>query len=151
MTEITLGAVIVCAIASIGMFEANAIQFGMDQLLEAPSAQLSAFIHWYFWSTHFGQQVVFCTIISTGITLLPFSSAGDDDIEAQMILLAWAGVLLVLWLGCVVSSHYLFHRAKGHMYLAKVEINPFKQMKKVLVFAWKNKYPLNRSAFTYCE
>ena len=24
-------------------------------------------------------------------------------------------------------------------------------MKKVLVFAWRNKYPQNRSAFTYCE
>ena len=37
------------------------------------------------------------------------------------------------------------------MYIAKVGMNPFKQMWKVLRFAWKNKYPLNRSSFTYCE
>ena len=30
-----------------GMFEANAVQFGIDQLVEASSDQLSAFIHWY--------------------------------------------------------------------------------------------------------
>ena len=35
-------------ITSIGIFAANAIQFGMDQLLEASSTQLSAFIHCYF-------------------------------------------------------------------------------------------------------
>ena len=29
------------------MFESNAIQFGMDQMLEASSEQLSSFIHWY--------------------------------------------------------------------------------------------------------
>ena len=33
---------------SLGLFEANAIQFGMDQLLESSSDQLSSFIHWYY-------------------------------------------------------------------------------------------------------
>ena len=42
------GLATICIIASIGLFEANAIQFGTDQLLEAPSTQLSAFVHWYF-------------------------------------------------------------------------------------------------------
>ena len=34
----------------IGLFEANAIQFGLDQLLEAHTLKLIAFIHWYYWS-----------------------------------------------------------------------------------------------------
>ena len=38
----------------IGLFEANAIQFGMDQLLEASSTQLSQFIYSYFWFIHIG-------------------------------------------------------------------------------------------------
>ena len=37
------------------------------------------------------------------------------------------------------------------MYIEKVGINPFKNIFKVLSFAWKHKYPVNRSAFTYCE
>ena len=40
----------VAMIASTGMFKANAIQFGMDQMLEASSSQLSTFIHWYYFS-----------------------------------------------------------------------------------------------------
>ena len=33
-----------------GLFQANAIQFGLDQLLEAPTPKLIAFIHWYYWA-----------------------------------------------------------------------------------------------------
>ena len=40
------------------MFESNAIQFGMDQMLEASSEQLSSFIHWYFWCAHIGPLVL---------------------------------------------------------------------------------------------
>ena len=45
--------------AGLGMFESNAIQFGMDQMLEASSEQLSSFIHWYFWCAHIGPLVLF--------------------------------------------------------------------------------------------
>ena len=37
------------------------------------------------------------------------------------------------------------------MYIAKAGVNPFRLTWKVLNFAWNNKYPLNCSAFTYCE
>ena len=45
---------LVIGIISVSMFEANAIQFGMDQMFEASSKQLSSFIHWYFWCAHIG-------------------------------------------------------------------------------------------------
>ena len=38
----------VVAILGIGLFEANAIQFGLDQLLEASTPKLISFIHWYY-------------------------------------------------------------------------------------------------------
>ena len=43
----------------LGLFEANAIQFGLDQLLEAPTPKLITFIHWYYWSQNVGKLVVF--------------------------------------------------------------------------------------------
>ena len=49
-------------VTNVGIYEANAIQFGMDQLLEATSNQLSAFIHWYFWNMHIGPIVVYMCI-----------------------------------------------------------------------------------------
>ena len=57
------GIFLVIAVATIGIFEANAVQFGMDQLMEASSTQLSSFIHWYYWSMHLGQQLSFFGLI----------------------------------------------------------------------------------------
>ena len=54
---------IVIRTAGLGMFESNAFQFGMDQMLEASSEQLSSFIHWYFWCAHVEPFVVFDLLI----------------------------------------------------------------------------------------
>ena len=40
------------------MFESTTIQFGTDQMIEASSAQLSVFTHWYYWSLHIGNFCV---------------------------------------------------------------------------------------------
>ena len=42
-----------------GLFEANAIQFGLDQLLEAPTQKLIAFIHWYYRSKNVANLVFY--------------------------------------------------------------------------------------------
>ena len=49
ITIIVLPSVVIVTIA-IALFESNAIQFGLDQLLEAPTPKLISFIHWYYWS-----------------------------------------------------------------------------------------------------
>ena len=48
--------IILCAVyvTGMGLFQANAIQFGLDQLLEAPTPKLIAFIHWYYWAQNVG-------------------------------------------------------------------------------------------------
>ena len=59
---------IISMLISLGLFEANAIQFGMDQLLESSSDQLSSFINWYHWSSHVGHFILFLiTITMVGI------------------------------------------------------------------------------------
>ena len=78
LNEVGLCVAIIFAVACIGIFDANAIQFGTDQLLEAPSAQLSAFVHWYFWCAHIGQHLVFCSIVIFANTFVAFSSENTD-------------------------------------------------------------------------
>ena len=39
-------------------YQANFIQFGLDQLLEAPSSSLALFIHWTVWAESLGALVV---------------------------------------------------------------------------------------------
>ena len=63
---IALSALIVC-LAGLGLFEANAIQFGMDQLLEASSDQLGNFIHWYYWSLNLGKLIAYSLSVSVAI------------------------------------------------------------------------------------
>ena len=56
--------ILACVMVSIGLFEANAIQFGMDQLLEASSTQLMQCIHpLHFWSTHLESLAVLSIVM----------------------------------------------------------------------------------------
>ena len=48
----------IIGIISLGMFEANAILFGLNLLLEAPAPKLT-FIHWYYWSQNVAGLVTF--------------------------------------------------------------------------------------------
>ena len=41
----------------LGLFEANAIQFGVDQLLFASNDDVSKFVKWYYWTTIFLQLI----------------------------------------------------------------------------------------------
>ena len=119
--------VAVGAITSIGVFEANAIQFGMDQLLEASSSQLSAFVHWYFWATNVGQPLVFvaAVIVTMSIGLI-FSAPDLDQMSVQQIpYITLSMVIVLLWMSFLAMSSLLFHRKKEQMYIAKVGIIHF--------------------------
>ena len=141
----------VIVVATIGIFEANAVQFGMDQMMEASSAQLSSFIHWYFWSMHLGQQLFFFGVIVLGITIHATKLHHGDHITDTLVMNTFLLVIVLVWMICVALGAFVLHNEKKFLYIAKTGINPFKQAWNVLSFAWKNKYPLNRSAFTYCE
>ena len=54
------GVALTIGILGLGLFESTAIQFGMDQMLEAPSKELASFIQWYYWSGNIGPLVILC-------------------------------------------------------------------------------------------
>ena len=43
----------------IGMYEANILQFRLDQLLEAPTPKLITFIHWCYWGQSVGHLIAY--------------------------------------------------------------------------------------------
>ena len=53
-----------------GLFDANALQFGLDQFLEATTQQLVAFIHWYYWFREIGQLLIFYVVFVGGMMSL---------------------------------------------------------------------------------
>ena len=137
-----------------GLFHANAIQFGLDQLLEAPTPKLTAFIHWYYWAQSVGGLALFYVYESGLVTIFSLSSAEHHDnsststiIEASLLSFSFTLLLLVnttiLIIFCISKKHF-YNETAGI-------INPFKNICKVLKYSWKHKVPERRSAFTYWE
>ena len=128
-------------VVGIGLFKANAIQFGLDQLLEAPTSKLIAFIHWYYWALSVGQLII-SSITGTG------SAVVDDKRKLQRL---FAGLLLVMLTIITSATLVLYCVSKKHFYIERAGLNPFKNIYKVLKYSWKHKVPEHRSAFTYWE
>ena len=148
---------LICLVG-LGLFEANAIQFGMDQMLEASSAQLSTFIHWYYWSLNLGKLIVM--YMTLGVFLyyskcsstihLSSAEALHDNITYGVFtisLLCMAAVQLTLGL----IGLCLLICTKKHLHIERPGHNPLKLVYKVFKYAWNHTCPENRSAFTYWE
>ena len=133
-------------IVGTGFFKANAIQFGLDQLLEAPTSKLIAFIHWYYWSLNIGAIMLF-TMKMIGLLLLIHYCITAHYTHYYLIILIAVFVILIF----TVITIILFCRMKKYFYILEAGFNPFKNIYKVLKYSWKHKVPERRSAFTYWE
>ena len=139
---------------SLGLFEANAIQFGMDQLLESSSDQLSSFIHWYYWSNYVGQFILFS--MSAGIVALNSSYISVTTKKfpwpiSDCMLARFLVCIALLQLILAVVGLFVLIRYKKRLNIEKPGHNPLVLIYKVLKYARKHTFPENRSAFTYWE
>ena len=140
-------------VIGLGLFEANAIQFGLDQLLEAPTSKLIVFIYWFYWTKSFGGLV-----LSSGVTAA-FALLNNEQFQNNTVNVAIHGQLpeVFVALAClaitVIQALVLIKLciSKKHLYIQKAGLSPFKNIHQVLSYAWKHKVPENRSAFTYWE
>ena len=133
---IVLGTIFVGIPLLLGLagFSANIIQFGIDQLHDAPMEDATLYIHWYVWTSYAG--------------LLPMRM-GFNIFGASFILFNACLILLpVPLLGITLC----IQRYKRHwFFIDSGSKNPYKLVYKVLKFAKDHTYPIRRSAFTYCE
>ena len=130
--------------AGLAGYQANIVQFGLDQLLEAPSRDLGLFIHWLMWTHTLGEFAIHVLF-----TLFPCHLGNDDPLYAPLtntlasLPLVYLVILIFLLL-FMCYNHSWFYSEPG-------QSNPYKVVYKVLNFARKHKHPLRRSAFTYCD
>ena len=108
----------------------NSLQFGIDQLIEASSSEITSYISWYAWNSMLAA--------TTGVI---FKSCLNRYISLTYFVLPLSCTLSILSDCCF--SHWLVKEP--------VTNNPLKLMYQVLKYAVKNKYPRLRSAFTYWE
>ena len=138
--------------AGLGMFESNAIQFGMDQMLEASSEQLSSFIHWYFWCAHIGPLVLFYIAMGTSLYFENCKFQMDHvhelfDTNLNFFVLIISSIETVIFIFAVV---YIYLSKQTHQNDQKLR-NSMKIICEVLKYSWKHKIPEQRSALTYWE
>ena len=128
------------AIYIIGLagYQANFIQLGLDQLFEAPSHYLSLFILYTIWMFNLGSVPM--TAILT--LLLCDRQISRAAVGIYVSIPFITSVLLIVLLTISWKKRHWFYVEPGHT-------NPYKTLFKVIKFAKKNKYPLQRSAFTY--
>ena len=119
-------------------YRANIIQFGLDQLLDAPSTSLALFIHWVIWAEYLGTLLV--QLFFTPVLCNMFGS--------QQTYFPFCGLVILLML--LFLSVILCFRRRW-FYVEPKQLNPYKMVAKVLNYARKHKYPLQRSAFTDCD
>ena len=116
-------------------FEISLLCLGADQLVEmsSNSDELSSYVWWRSWCVNLGVMV-------TTVTSCQFKGQGHYNTYATVVHLA---ILIVI----IITTF----KIKRWILRYNYSVNPLKLYYGVLRFAIKNKYPLNRSAFTYWE
>ena len=129
---LTISVVIILAFG-LGGFQAIVIQFGVDQLNDASTIEITSFVAWYTWTLKNSNSVAsFINIITC--------------IDSKYNLMG--PLVIVMCLTVVVNTNYLFN---NQLIKEPVTQNPFKLVYKVVRYAIKTKHPRQRSAFTYWE
>ena len=128
VSEITL---VILSLFSLGGLLVNIFQFGIDQLPDASSANIISFTHWSVWMWN----------ISIPIT----------DLYQKCICPNYTAVAKLLFPVCMTLALCLDYNFNHLLIKEPASKNPLKLIYRVMRYAWKNKYPRRRSAFTYCE
>ena len=110
-----------------------ALSLGADQLYEASSQQLSTYVWWYYWCLSLGWSFAAIAACWKNNSLI---------YNVSITSLHLFGVIIILLTGFVFKKYFIHHTPFR---------NPLKLIYNVLKFAWKNKYPVQRSALTYWE
>ena len=116
----------------LGTFIANIINFGLDQLHDASTNEItSSFIIWYVWTDY----------ASGFVAKLELNCVPKEYEILKMLVMS-------IHLSVALCSLLLFN----HLLVKEpVTQNPFKLVYNVISYAIKTKHPRYRSAFAYCE
>ena len=123
-----------------GIFEANVIQFGTEQLQFASSQELSSFVYWVLYINY--SLLAFILLLASSITAIVYK----NSIYFIFTCVFGYGVLIVI---IAVLSFCCF---KHHLVIDPAQHNnPIKLIWRVIRYALTHKQPVRRSAFTYGE
>ena len=117
-------------------FFTNVVQFGLEQMPDASSNAMTAYISWFTIATALGEGVK--AVVASKFS--PNCITQDGHVFKSII---GCTLLSVAMCSKFLFSHWLIDHRQNH--------HPLKTVYRVLKFAKQHKYPVNRSAFTYWE
>ena len=127
----------VCTVVGGVAFSINIMQFGLEQMPDSSSVGITAFISWFVIATIFGYWLQEIYIHLLCLWAYPKHACFLTQLCTKFALLSIAMCSMFLF------GHWLIDHRQNR--------NPFKTVYRVLKFAKQHKYPVNRSAFTFCE
>ena len=146
---------LIILISSVVAFNANIIQFGLDQLHDSQTEHLVLFIHWYVLLLYVGTE-----LIKTFISFTNFRSMCITHFQVNPNRATLVGIIIISNTFAVLCSFPLLlslcvASRKRHTWFNFLSDsgsrNPYKLVYKVISFSREHSYPIRRSAFTYCE
>ena len=113
---------VILYIVGLALFRANAIQFGLDQLLETPIPKLIAFIYWYYWAQKAGQLALFYVSSSsivtvTKVTMMSNSTIHDEILTytiTEFFIVATSIIFTAVFIRfCTTKKNFYIHRHRS--------------------------------------
>jgi peptide/histidine transporter 3/4 len=129
-------------------YQANFIQLGLDQLLEASSEYLGLFVHWAEWINN-AVAVVTIMVLSLVFTCNVFDQSHGIKLHFEAIFIFLFTGFGILCFFLMVTSLILSFYKSHWFYSEPGQRNPYRTVFKILNYVRTHKYPLQRSAFTY--
>ena len=124
----------------VGLLITNIFQFGLDQFLFQSSDKLQSYIYFIFGMIALS-DILTCSFFAILTKFVEYAILHWLIVATFLVL----SFLLVIFL---VSMCY----CKKYIHIEPPpQVNPVKHIYKVMKYAWVNKYPARRSAYTYTE
>ena len=130
------------------VFLANVLQFGTDQLRDAPTYCSVLFLYAYYWCDNFSNLLTLSTNIPGHEIVINHL---NDTIEFDKLKLCLYGAVIFTSIFLSVAVILILHKKKHWLFTEGIGGNPYRLTWGVMKFALQHKKPLRRSAFTYCE
>lgn len=127
-------ALILMTIGTAG-FLANVFPYGIDLLVFESNVKVRSYIHWNVWAIFIGSVYNYGALVAVRSLQIP-------NLMMVSSILTFGLLSIAVILNTFLAKHFP---------LAKVKRNPYSTVYNVLMYAIKNKVPINRSAFTYSE
>ena len=129
-------------------YNANILQFGTDQLCDAPFQDSVLFLRWFYWFSLVGISIAQSIFVIPGNLIINFEK---NIFVLDKLKFSLLGLILLLAIIILVISLCVTHFKRRWFLIEVGRINPYGLVYRVVKFAWKHKIPVYRSAFTYCE